>query len=66
MSSGGLSGRAAESPGMADIPDCIVLERHRELESPCLFDLTLRVVLGDAVQQGLAQDDCSITGAFLA
>jgi hypothetical protein len=51
---------------MADIPDCIVLERHRELESPCLFDLTLRVVLGDAVQQGLAQDDCSITGAFLA
>src|SRR6184192_1713174 len=39
---------------------------RRELSSLEPFDLILLVVLGDAVQQGLTQDDYSITGAFLA
>jgi uncharacterized membrane protein YcaP (DUF421 family) len=39
---------------------------RRELSSLQAFDLILLVVLGDAVQQGLTQDDYSLTGAFLA
>jgi uncharacterized membrane protein YcaP (DUF421 family) len=38
----------------------------RELSSLEPFDLILLIVLGDAVQQGLTQDDYSLTGAFLA
>lgn len=38
----------------------------RELSSLQPFDLILLVVVGDAVQQGLTQDDYSLTGAFLA
>jgi uncharacterized membrane protein YcaP (DUF421 family) len=38
----------------------------RELGSLQPFDLILLIVLGDAVQQGLTQDDYSLTGAFLA
>ncbi|MGH3050859.1 MAG: DUF421 domain-containing protein, partial [Gaiellaceae bacterium] len=37
----------------------------RELGSLQPFDLILLIVLGDAVQQGLTQDDYSLTGAFL-
>jgi uncharacterized membrane protein YcaP (DUF421 family) len=39
---------------------------RRELSSLEPFDLILLVVLGDAVQQGLTQDDYSLTGAMLA
>ncbi len=39
---------------------------RRELSSLEPFDLILLVVLGDAVQQGLTQDDYSLTGALLA
>jgi len=39
---------------------------RRELSSLEPFDLILLVVLGDAVQQGLTQDDYSLTGAALA
>jgi uncharacterized membrane protein YcaP (DUF421 family) len=38
---------------------------RRELSSLEPFDLILLVVLGDAVQQGLTQDDYSLTGAFI-
>src|SRR6185312_2724179 len=38
---------------------------RRELSSLEPFDLILLIVLGDAVQQGLTQDDYSLTGAFL-
>ena len=37
----------------------------RELSSLEPFDLILLIVLGDAVQQGLTQDDYSITGAII-
>ena len=37
----------------------------RELSSLQPFDLILLIILGDALQQGLTQDDYSITGAFL-
>jgi uncharacterized membrane protein YcaP (DUF421 family) len=37
----------------------------RELGSLQPFDLILLIVLGDALQQGLTQDDYSVTGAFL-
>jgi uncharacterized membrane protein YcaP (DUF421 family) len=37
----------------------------RELSSLQPFDLILLIVVGDAVQQGLTQDDYSITGAVL-
>src|SRR3954467_399342 len=40
--------------------------RRRELASLEPFDLILLVILGDAVQQGLTQDDYSLTGAILA
>ena len=39
---------------------------RRELSSMTPFDLILLIVLGDAIQQGLTQDDYSITGAVLA
>jgi uncharacterized membrane protein YcaP (DUF421 family) len=39
---------------------------RRELSSLEPFDLILLVVLGDAVQQGLTQDDYSLTGSILA
>jgi uncharacterized membrane protein YcaP (DUF421 family) len=39
---------------------------RRELSSLQPFDLILLIVLGDAVQQGLTQDDYSLTGALLA
>jgi uncharacterized membrane protein YcaP (DUF421 family) len=38
---------------------------RRELSSLEPFDLILLIVLGDAVQQGLTQDDYSITGALI-
>ncbi len=38
---------------------------RRELSSLQPFDLILLIVLGDAVQQGLTQDDYSLTGALL-
>jgi uncharacterized membrane protein YcaP (DUF421 family) len=37
----------------------------RELSSLQPFDLILLIILGDALQQGLTQDDYSVTGAFL-
>jgi uncharacterized membrane protein YcaP (DUF421 family) len=39
---------------------------RRELSSLEPFDLILLIILGDSVQQGLTQDDYSITGAFIA
>src|ERR1700757_893329 len=39
---------------------------RRELSSLQPFDLILLIILGDAIQQGLTQDDYSLTGSFLA
>src|SRR5918912_3209708 len=39
---------------------------RRELSSMSPFDLILLIVLGDAIQQGLTQDDYSVTGAVIA
>jgi uncharacterized membrane protein YcaP (DUF421 family) len=39
---------------------------RRELSSLSPFDLILLIVLGDAVQQGLTQDDYSVLGAMIA
>ena len=39
---------------------------RRELSSLSPFDLILLVVMGDAIQQGLTQDDYSVTGAIIA
>jgi uncharacterized membrane protein YcaP (DUF421 family) len=39
---------------------------RRELSSLQPFDLILLIVLGDSVQQGLTQDDYSVTGAAIA
>jgi len=39
---------------------------RRELASLAPLDLILLIILGDAVQQGLTQDDYSLTGAILA
>jgi uncharacterized membrane protein YcaP (DUF421 family) len=39
---------------------------RRELGSLSPFDLILLIVLGDAIQQGLTQDDYSATGALIA
>src|SRR5919205_2068629 len=39
---------------------------RRELSSMTPFDLILLIVLGDAIQQGLTQDDYSVTGAVIA
>jgi uncharacterized membrane protein YcaP (DUF421 family) len=38
---------------------------RRELSSLGPFDIILLVVIGDAIQQGLTQDDYSITGAMI-
>jgi uncharacterized membrane protein YcaP (DUF421 family) len=38
---------------------------RRELSSLEPFDLILLVVIGDAIQQGLTQDDYSVTGAMI-
>jgi uncharacterized membrane protein YcaP (DUF421 family) len=38
---------------------------RRELSSLEPFDLILLIVIGDAIQQGLTQDDYSVTGAFI-
>jgi len=39
---------------------------RRELSSLSPSDLVLLIVLGDAIQQGLTQDDYSVTGAVVA
>src|SRR5689334_19952179 len=39
---------------------------RRELSSLSALDLVLLIVLGDAIQQGLTQDDYSVTGAVIA
>jgi uncharacterized membrane protein YcaP (DUF421 family) len=39
---------------------------RRELSQLEPFDLILLIVLGDSVQQGLTQDDYSVTGALIA
>jgi uncharacterized membrane protein YcaP (DUF421 family) len=39
---------------------------RRELSSLSAIDLVLLIVLGDAIQQGLTQDDYSVTGAVIA
>jgi uncharacterized membrane protein YcaP (DUF421 family) len=39
---------------------------RRELSSLGPVDLVLLIVLGDAIQQGLTQDDYSVTGALIA
>jgi uncharacterized membrane protein YcaP (DUF421 family) len=39
---------------------------RRELSSMTPVDLVLLIVLGDTVQQGLTQDDYSVTGAIIA
>jgi uncharacterized membrane protein YcaP (DUF421 family) len=39
---------------------------RRELGHLAPFDLILLIVLGDAIQQGLTQDDYSVTGAVIA
>jgi uncharacterized membrane protein YcaP (DUF421 family) len=38
---------------------------RRELAQMEPFDLILLIVLGDAIQQGLTQDDYSVTGAII-
>src|SRR3979409_1663395 len=38
---------------------------RREVSFRHPFDLILLIIVGDAVQQGLTQDDYSLTGAFL-
>ncbi|MEX0753604.1 MAG: YetF domain-containing protein [Actinomycetota bacterium] len=38
----------------------------RELTGMTAFDLVLLIVMGDLVQQGITQEDMSLTGAFLA
>lgn len=39
---------------------------RRQLSHLAPFDLVLLIVLGDAIQQGLTQDDYSVTGAIIA
>lgn len=39
---------------------------RRELSSLTAVDLVLLIVLGDAIQQGLTQDDYSVTGSLIA
>jgi uncharacterized membrane protein YcaP (DUF421 family) len=38
---------------------------RRELASLAPLDLILLIILGDALQQGLTQDDYSVTGAVI-
>ena len=39
---------------------------RRELSQLAPFDLILLIIVGDAIQQGLTQDDYSVTGALIA
>lgn len=39
---------------------------RRELSSLQPFDLVLLIIIGDAIQQGLTQNDYSLTGAMIA
>jgi uncharacterized membrane protein YcaP (DUF421 family) len=39
---------------------------RRELSSLAPFDLILLIIVGDAIQQGLTQNDYSVTGAMIA
>src|SRR5204862_2634889 len=39
---------------------------RRELSTLSAVDLVLLIVFGDAIQQGLTQDDYSVTGALIA
>ena len=39
---------------------------RRELSTLAPFDLIVLIILGDALQQGLTQDDYSVTGALIA
>jgi uncharacterized membrane protein YcaP (DUF421 family) len=39
---------------------------RRELSSLSPLDIILLIIVGDAVQQGLTQDDYSVTGAMIA
>jgi uncharacterized membrane protein YcaP (DUF421 family) len=39
---------------------------RRELSSLQPFDLLLLIIIGDAIQQGLTQNDFSLTGALIA
>ena len=39
---------------------------RRQLSRLAPFDFVLLIVLGDAIQQGLTQDDYSVTGAIIA
>jgi uncharacterized membrane protein YcaP (DUF421 family) len=39
---------------------------RRELSSLAPIDLIVLIVLGDAIQQGLTQDDYSVTGSIIA
>jgi uncharacterized membrane protein YcaP (DUF421 family) len=39
---------------------------RRELSTLAPFDLILLIILGDAIQQGLTQDDYSVIGAMIA
>ena len=39
---------------------------RRQLSQLAPFDLVLLIILGDAIQQGLTQDDYSVTGAVIA
>ena len=39
---------------------------RRELSTLSAIDLVLLIILGDAIQQGLTQDDYSVTGAVIA
>jgi uncharacterized membrane protein YcaP (DUF421 family) len=39
---------------------------RRELSSLSAIDLVLLIVMGDAIQQGLTQDDYSVTGSLIA
>src|SRR5204862_998481 len=39
---------------------------RRELSTLSAVDLVLLIVLGDTIQQGLTQDDYSVTGALIA
>ncbi len=38
---------------------------RRELSSLTAVDLVLLIVMGDAIQQGLTQDDYSVTGEII-
>ena len=55
-----------ESPDRWPEPLALRVIGRRELSKLEPFDLILLIILGDAVQQGLTQDDYSLTGSMLA